>query len=153
MDLCMSRLVESSLIQYLRWRPMPLWMALAQLSHVTQRWLLGAPPLGAIQQSKSQLGQEFQHADMTMIRRQAAGTPSLRESAATQPGPRRQRGPEMPISVANLDSKSRVVGALTTFRLVEALVRGRGNHVCILPGAHCRRALSTTPGVLCRITG
>ncbi|KAK0753258.1 hypothetical protein B0T18DRAFT_484051 [Schizothecium vesticola] len=44
-------------------------MALTRLCHVTQRWLLGAPPLGAIQRSKgSSTGREA-----VMIRRQPAG--------------------------------------------------------------------------------
>lgn len=154
-DLCLSRLVESSLIQYLRWRPMPLWMALARLCHVTQRWLLGAPPLGAMQRSKgSSTG-----GVVVMIRRQPAGAVAsgIGRDAAGQFGVGRDdRG--SPFLAASspkrkpgeLVCKSRVVG---------------GGGARVLPvdeeetmSAFCRKLAVAehwrpTAGVLCRITG
>jgi hypothetical protein len=114
-DLCLSRLVESSLIQYLRWRPMPLWMALARLCHVTQRWLLGAPPLGAMQRSKGSPTAR----EAVMIRRQPAGAVAsgIGRDAAGQFGVGRDgRGsPFLATSSpkrkpGELNCKSRVVG-------------------------------------------
>lgn len=147
-DLCLSRLVESSLIQYLRWRPMPLWMALARLCHVTQRWLLGAPPLGAIQRSKgSSTGRV-----VVMIRRQPAGAVAsgIGRHAAGQFGVGRDgRGspflaassPKRKVKPGELACKSRVVGGRSG-----ASRRRRRNHVCILPEARRRRALATNCG-------
>lgn len=147
-DLCLSRLVESSLIQYLRWRPMPLWMALARLCHVTQRWLLGAPPLGAIQRSKgSSTGRV-----VVMIRRQPAGAVAsgIGRDAAGQFGVGRDgRGspflaassPKRKVKPGELACKSRVVGGRSG-----ASRRRRRNHVCILPEARRRRALATNCG-------